>query len=65
MISRYLPSMNMPPADPPKRRYRWPWIVGAALILWVLLAVVWMRIAVRQVEAQRDFSAPPATGSTR
>jgi hypothetical protein len=44
--------------NPPKRRYRWPWIVAAAFILWVLLAFVWMYAAVRHVEEQRDFSAP-------
>lgn len=45
----------------PQRRYRWPWVVLAAVILWIVLAVVWMRVAVRHVEEQRDFSAPPAS----
>jgi hypothetical protein len=55
--------MDEPSSNPPKRRYRWPWVVAAALILWVLLAVVWMLVAVRHVREQRDFSAPPAMNS--
>jgi hypothetical protein len=45
----------------PKRRYRWPWVVLAALILQALLVILWVGNAVRHVEQQRDFSAP-ATG---
>jgi hypothetical protein len=53
--------MNEPSSLPPKRRYRWPWVVLAAFLLWVLLAIVWMSAAVRHVEQQRDFSAPPSS----
>jgi len=53
--------MDEPPATSPKRRYRWPWIVAIALIIWVLLAFVWMSVAVRHVREQRDFSAPVTT----
>jgi hypothetical protein len=51
-------------ANEPKRRYRWPWVVMAALILWVLLAVVWMRAAVLRVEEERSISAPPSANSS-
>ncbi len=57
--------MDEPSANPPPRRYRWPWIVAVAVVLWVLLAVVWMWVAVRHVEAQRDFSAPATTSPAR
>lgn len=50
--------MDEESANSPKRRYRWPWIVAIALILWVLLAFVWMYAEVKHVEEQRDFSAP-------
>jgi hypothetical protein len=57
--------MNEPPAPPPKRRYRWPWVVLAAFLLWVLLAILWMSVAVRRVEERRDFSAPPPAPAPR
>jgi len=52
--------MEEPSSNTPPRRYRWPWIVAIALILWVLLSVMWVRVAVRHVEEERDFSAPSA-----
>ena len=55
--------MDEPVANPPPRRYRWPWIVAVALIVWVLLAVVWMVFAVRQVEERRDGDTLPPSGS--
>ena len=58
--SDYLGRMDEPSDNSPKRRYRWPWYAAAGVILWVVLSVVWMRAAVRHVEEQRDFSAPPA-----
>ncbi len=44
--------------NPPKRNYQWPWIVGAAVMLGIVLAIVWMSFAVRKVERERDFNAP-------
>jgi len=55
--------MDEKPGNPVKRRYRWPWVVLTAFIIWVLLAIGWMSIAVRHVEQQRDFSAPSTSGS--
>ena len=55
--------MDEPLANSPKRRYRWPWVVLFAFIVWVLLAVAWMSVAVRHVEEQRDFSAPLPTSA--
>jgi len=46
--------------DAPKRRYKWPWFVLAAFLLFVILAVVWMRFEVRTVEQERNLNAPPA-----
>jgi cytochrome oxidase assembly protein ShyY1 len=43
------------------RRYKWPWFVLAAVLLAVVLAIVWMRYAVKREEQQRDFSAPIQT----
>lgn len=47
-------------------RYRWPWFVLAAVILGVVLAVVWMSVAVRRIRDQRTadpFAAPRSTGT--
>ena len=42
----------------PKPIYHWPWFVGAAVVLAVVLAVVWLSFAVKKVERERDFNAP-------
>ena len=42
----------------PKQNYQWPWIVGAAVVLAIALAIVWMSVAVKKVERERDFNAP-------
>jgi uncharacterized membrane-anchored protein YhcB (DUF1043 family) len=46
-----------------RRRYRWPWLVLAAFLLGVALAVLWIRFEVRKVEQERDLNAP-LPGST-
>jgi bacteriorhodopsin len=40
------------------RNYKWPWFVLAAAILFVMLAVVFVGFKARQIEHERDFSAP-------
>jgi len=59
---RYNCLVNEPDEIPPKRNYKWPWFVLAAVILFVVLTIVWVSFAVRKVEQQRNFNAPvPAT----
>jgi hypothetical protein len=56
--------MNEPKENP--RRYQWPWFVGAAVVLAIALAIVWMSIAVKKVERERNFNAPlPSSGPVR
>jgi bacteriorhodopsin len=50
--------------DAPKRRYRWPWFVLAAFILFVALAVLWLHFEVRTVEQERNLNAPPPGNAT-
>ena len=48
------------------RRYRWPWIVAAAAVLGVALAIVWMVFAVKKVERERNWNAPlPSSAPAR
>ena len=55
--------MNEPDKNP--RRYQWPWLVLAAFLLGVALAILWMSFAVRKVEQERDVNAPLPGGSAR
>jgi len=48
--------MNEPKENP--RRYQWPWFVAAAVVLAIVLAIVWMRLAVKKVERERDGNSP-------
>lgn len=54
----------LPEDNPPQRRYQWPWIALAMVVLGIVLAVVWMTFAVLKVKRERDFNPPPA-GQTR
>jgi hypothetical protein len=45
------------------RRYKWPWFVLAAVILFVALTVVWVSFAAKKVEQQRNFNAPVPGGA--
>ena len=50
--------MNEPTEMPPKQNYRWPWFAAAGVVLFFVLAVVWMLLAVKREKQERDFSAP-------
>ena len=50
--------MNEPAEIPPKQNYKWPWFVLAAVVLFVVLAVVFVGFKARQIEQERDFNAP-------
>ena len=53
------------PAQPLPPRYRWPWVVLAAAILSVILAILWMSREVDRMRSIRDLNAPgSATNST-
>jgi len=40
------------------RRYKWPWFVLAAVLLFIALTIVAMRIAVNRERQERDYNAP-------
>ena len=44
--------------DDNQPHYRWPKYVLAGVVLGIVLAVVWVWLAARKVEQQRDFGAP-------
>lgn len=48
--------LNEPNENP--RHYKWPWVVGAAVVLGIILAIVWVSIEVKNVERERDMNAP-------
>ena len=48
--------MTEPNQNP--RRYRWPWFVAAAVLLGILMAILWVGLAVKKIERERDLSAP-------
>ena len=53
-------------AQAPRQIYRWPWFVGAAVVLALALAIVWVSIAVKNVESERDGNAPlPSSAPVR
>lgn len=50
--------MQKKSGNAPKQKYRWPWFVGAAIVLGIALAVMWVSIAVKKIERERDVNAP-------
>jgi bacteriorhodopsin len=45
------------------RRYKWPWFVLAAALIFLALAVLWVGFAANREKQERDFNAPiPAGG---
>jgi len=48
--------MDEPNTSP--RRYKWPWLVAAAVVLGIVLAVLWMSLAAKKIEQERNWNAP-------
>jgi len=42
----------------PPPRYKWPWFVLAAVLLFFALAVLWMSVAVHREREERGFNQP-------
>jgi F0F1-type ATP synthase assembly protein I len=57
--------MNAPENNSPRPNYKWPWFVLAFVILGFALAVLWMTLAAKKIEQQRDFTPLPATAPAR
>ncbi len=49
----------------PKRSYKWPWFAAAAIVLFIVLAVLCVANAAKKVEQQRDFAPLPSSTPTR
>jgi bacteriorhodopsin len=47
-------------SDSPKRTYRWPWFVLAAVILAIILAVVWMSFEIKRQKRIRELNSSPS-----
>jgi hypothetical protein len=45
------------------RRYKWPWLLAAAVLLFLALAIVWVSFAVHRERQERDFNAPVSPGA--
>jgi hypothetical protein len=57
-------AMNEPDEAP--RRYRWPWVALAFVVLGIVMALIFMIVAVKKIERERDYSAPlPGTAPLR
>jgi len=53
--------MSEPNGSP--RRYKWPWFLLAAVIVFLALAILWMSYAAHRLEQERDFNAPAPAGA--
>jgi hypothetical protein len=54
---------NLPNEPEEKPRYRWPWFVLAAVLLFIALAILWVSFAVEKVEQERGVNAPLPAGA--
>jgi hypothetical protein len=43
------------------RRYAWPKFVLGAVVLWIVLAIIWMSVLVHRTSEQRDYTPWPKT----
>jgi hypothetical protein len=57
--------MDEPEKNSPKQNYKWPWFLLAGIILGIALAILWMTIAVKKIERERNFNAPLPNNSVR
>jgi hypothetical protein len=57
--------MSEPDKNSPRQKYLWPWFAAAAVVLAIVLAVVWVAIAAKKVEQQRDFAPMPSSTPAR
>ena len=57
--------MNEPDENSPKRKYKWPWVVLAFVILGFALAILFVALAAKKIEQQRDFTPLPASAPLR
>jgi hypothetical protein len=53
--------MNEPDENP--RGYKWPWLLLAAVVLAVVLAILWVSFAAREVERERGTSPAVPAGA--
>ena len=56
-------SSNKPGENDPKRNYKWPWLLLAAVVLFVALAILWVGFAAHREKQERDFNAPIPGGA--
>jgi len=56
---------NEAPSARKNTRRAWPWLLGAAVALFVVLAVVWVRAEARRIHEQRQPDLPASGGSIR
>ncbi len=57
--------MNEPDENSPKPKYQWPRVALAFVILGIALAILFVALAAKKIEQQRDFTPLPATAPTR
>lgn len=52
--------------DEPKQKYKWPWFAAAAVVLFIVIAVLAVALQAKKVAQQRDFNAPlPSSAPAR
>ena len=56
---------NKAPSARNNTRRAWPWLLGAALVLFVVLAVVWVRAEARRIHEQRQPDMPASSEALR
>jgi hypothetical protein len=58
--------MDAPENNSPRQKYKWPWFVLALVVLGIAMAVLWVTLAAKKIEQQRDLNEPlPSTAPAR